>query len=286
MRQIAQDTYVETGYRGVNVGFVVTGEGVILVDTPMIPAEARRWREVIAQVTDQEIAYVINTDYRRERILGNQFFSAPVVAHELAWERMKDYDEAFRQQVIASFRDEPEVAAELTALRIVAPQVTFTDRMTIYRGGKTIQLIHIGGPTPATSLVYIPEEGVLFAGDVVVNGMHPFMEEADSKQWLRALNYVRRPWIRAEIIVPGRGEVCGKEDTYKLSEYIRHLRSRVRSLYRAGWNKAEVTALITETMDIFPVAEEEKEQVKRQLKANVERLCEEIKAKRLSGTAS
>jgi len=280
MRQIAQDTYVETGYRGVNVGFVVTGEGVIVVDTPMIPAQARRWREVIAEVTDQEITYVINTDYRHERILGNQFFPAPVVAHELAWERMKDYeDETFRQRIIASFRDEPEVAAELTALRIVAPQVTFTDRMTIYRGGKTIQLIHIGGPTPATSLVYIPEEGVLFAGDVVVNGMHPFMEEADSKQWLRALNYVRRPWIRAEIIVPGRGEVCGKEDTYKLSEYIRHLRSRVRSLYRAGWGKAEVAALVAEVMDFFPVAEEEREEVMCRIRANVERLGEEIRAK-------
>ncbi len=280
MRQIAQDTYVETGYRGVNVGFVVTGEGVIVVDTPMIPAQARRWREVIAEVTDQEITYVINTDYRHERILGNQFFPAPVVAHELAWERMKDYeDETFRQRIIASFRDEPEVAAELAALRIVTPQITFTDRLTIYRGGKTIQLIHIGGPTPATSLVYIPEEGVLFAGDVVVNGMHPFMEEADSKQWLRALNYVRRPWIRAEIIVPGRGEVCGKEDTYKLSEYIRHLRSRVRSLYRAGWGKAEVAALVAEVMDFFPVAEEEREEVMRRIRANVERLGEEIRAK-------
>ena len=280
MRQIAQDTYVETGYRGVNVGFVVTGEGVIVVDTPMIPAQARRWREVIAEVTDQEITYVINTDYRHERILGNQFFPAPVVAHELAWERMKDYeDETFRQRIIASFRDEPEVAAELAALRIVTPQITFTDRLTIYRGGKTIQLIHIGGPTPATSLVYIPEEGVLFAGDVVVNGMHPFMEEADSKQWLRALNYVRRPWIRAEIIVPGRGEVCGKEDTYKLSEYIRHLRSRVRSLYRAGWGKAEVAALVAEVMDFFPVAEEEREEVMCRIRANVERLGEEIRAK-------
>ena len=280
MRQIAQDTYVETGYRGVNVGFVVTGEGVIVVDTPMIPAQARRWREVIAEVTDQEITYVINTDYRHERILGNQFFPAPVVAHELAWERMKDYeDETFRQRIIASFRDEPEVAAELAALRIVTPQITFTDRLTIYRGGKTIQLIHIGGPTPATSLVYIPEEGVLFAGDVVVNGMHPFMEEADSKQWLRALNYVRRPWIRAEIIVPGRGEVCGKEDTYKLSEYIRHLRSRVRSLYRAGWGKAEVAALVAEVMDFFPVAEEEREEVMHRIRANVERLGEEIRAK-------
>ena len=59
MQQIGRGIYAETGYRGGNVGFVVTGEGVILINTPMIPHEARDWRDEIAGVTDQEVIFII-----------------------------------------------------------------------------------------------------------------------------------------------------------------------------------------------------------------------------------
>ena len=213
MQQIGQGIYAETGYRGCNVGFVVTGEGVILINTPIVPLEARQWRDEIAEVTDQEVIYIINTDYHPECIVGNHVFGAPVVAHELAWKKMKSYGDSFRHRLVDAFKSEPKVTAALKRLRIVTPQITLTDRMNLHKGDKVLRLIHVGGHTPASIIVHIPEEGVLFAGDVVVKGVHPLMAEANSKEWLGALTYIRRPWVKAGIIVPSEDGLCDKEAT-------------------------------------------------------------------------
>jgi len=278
MQQIGQDIYAETGYREGNVGFVITGEGVILINTPMLPLEARQWRDKIAGVTDQGVIYIINTDHHPECVVGNYVFEAPVIAHELAWKKMKGYGDSFRQHLVDAFKSEPEVAAELKSLSIVAPQITFTDKMTLHKGNKVLELIRVGGHTPASIVVYIPEEGILFAGDVVVNGMHPSMGEANSKEWLDALTYIRRPWVKAEIIVPGEGEICDREATRKLSKYIRRLRAKVRGLYSTGHSRAAVAASVADMIDFFSVADEEGEKAMQRLKANAEQVYEEMKA--------
>jgi len=278
MQQIGQGIYAETSYRGGNVGFVVTGEGVILINTPLSPLEARRWRDEIAGVTDQEVIYIINTDYHPECIVGNHVFRAPVIAHELAWKKMKSYGDSFCQRLVDAFKGEPKVAAALKRLRIVTPQITLTDRMDLHKGNKVLRLIHVGGRTPASIIVHIPENGVLFAGDVVVNGVHPLMGEANSKEWLDALTYIRRSWVKAEVIVPGEGGTCGKEATEKLSKYIRRLRARIRGMYATGHNRAEAVASVAEMVDFFPVAAGKEDEAKQRLRANAERVYEEMRA--------
>ena len=278
MQQIGQGIYAETSYRGGNVGFVVTGEGVILINTPLSPLEARRWRDEIAGVTDQEVIYIINTDYHPECVVGNHVFGAPVIAHELAWKKMKSYGDSFRQRLVDAFKGEPKVAAALKRLRIVTPQITLTDRMAFHKGNKMLRLIHVGGHTPASIIVHIPEDGVLFAGDVVVNGMHPLMGEANSKEWLDALTYIRRSWVKAEVIVPGEGEICDKEATRKLSNYIRRLRARIRGMYATGHSRGEAVASVAEMIDFFPVAAGKEGEAKQRLRANAERVYEEMRA--------
>ena len=281
MQQIGQGIYVETGYRGGNVGFVVTAEGVILIDTPLIPHEARHWRDEIARVTGQEIIYVINTDYHAECIVGNHAFDAPLIAHEQTWRKLRSYGDSFRQRLMDSFKSEPKVAAQLKSFKIVSPQITLTERMDLHKGGKEIRLIYVGGHTPASIIVHLPGDGVLFAGDIVVNGVHPIMDEANSKEWLDALTYIRRPWVRADIIVPAEGEICGKEATNKVSRYIRRLRARMRGAHATGQTRAQAVSSAAEMVNFFGGAEGE--DAKQRLKANAERVYEEIKADAESG---
>jgi cyclase len=281
MQHIGQGIYVETGYQGCNVGFVVTDEGVILINTPLSPLEARLWRDEIARVTDQKVIYIINTDYHPDCVVGNHIFGAPVIAHELAWKKMKSYGDSFRQRLVDSYKDAPRVAAALKRLKIVLPQITLTKRMSLHKGNKVLKLIYVGGHTPASIIVHVPGDSVLFAGDVVVNGLHPLMEEADSKEWLGALTYIRRPWVKAEIIVPSEGEVCDKEATEQLSHYIRRLRSKIRGMYATGHSRAESVASVAEMIDFFPGTDEEGREAKQRLKANAEQVYEEMRA---SGT--
>jgi cyclase len=260
------------------VGFVVTDEGVILINTPLSPVDARHWREKIAAVTDREVIYIINTDYHPECVVGNHIFEAPVIAHELAWKKMKSYGDSFRRQVANEFEDEPGVAAELGKLPVIVPQISFTDNLDLHKGDKVLKLIHVGAHTPASILVSIPEEGVLFAGGVVVNGVHPVMEEANSKEWLNALTYIRRPWVRADVIVPGEGEICDREVTDELSKYIRRLRARMRGRYSTGYSRSEAVASVAEMVDFFPAADGREGEAKKRFKANAEQVYGEMRA--------
>ena len=89
MHKLAGNTYIESSFPGITVGAIVTKAGIICIDTPTRPSDARAWREKLAKLATKPILYVINTDHHRDRVLGNQWFEAPVLAHERVGERMR-----------------------------------------------------------------------------------------------------------------------------------------------------------------------------------------------------
>ncbi len=89
MREIAPGVYVKQDSRGTNLGAIVTSQGVVVVDTPLIPREARAWRAELEEMTGLPIIYVINTDHHKGHALGNVFFEAPAIAHMVAWKHMR-----------------------------------------------------------------------------------------------------------------------------------------------------------------------------------------------------
>jgi cyclase len=278
IREVAPDIFVETEFHGANVGFVVTGEGVILIDTPLLPNDARLWRSEIKKRTDQEIIYIINTDHHRGHILGNQFFpEGMVIAHEFAWKNMQSYGDGFRTRLLNLYRERiPEAAREWERdLDIVVPQITFTDRLVLFKGDKEIHLIPLGGHTQATTVVYLPNDGVLFAGDLVVTDRPPFLSQSNTKRWLNALTYVRK--LKFDVLVPGHGELCGKEATEKMSEFLRLVRRRVRSAYRAGLSRYDTARTLQHLIDFWPIPPFEQPKSKRRFKSSLKRVWSEIK---------
>jgi len=149
MREISPGVYLETDQRGANYGGILTDDGIIVIDTPIVPKQAQAFREELRRLAEgKPFLYVINTDHHRGHILGNQFFfPTPVVAHDQAWKHMKGYGDNFRQRVIDSFKKEPEVQAQFTDVQIVIPKITYSHRLDIIRGGRDIRLIRIGGHT-------------------------------------------------------------------------------------------------------------------------------------------
>lgn len=279
MEQIAPGIYVETSYRAVNVGAIVTDEGLIVVDVPPFPVDARRWRLRLAQLNPSRILFVINTDGHRDRVMGNHWFEAPVIAHEAVGEKLRSYNSAFPQAFIdALVARDPQAAEDLAHVRVVVPEVTFSRKLTLYIGGRTIVLMHMPGPTSGSIWVMCPTEAVVFTGASVVCGVHPNLTEAETKAWLESLVELRRDRFRARMIVPGRGPVTDKSATEPISNYLRQIRTRVRSLVQAGRPRSEVTSLVAEFLPLFPISEETRDRTQRRLKTGLERVYEEIKA--------
>lgn len=280
-QEIAPGVFVNIGYRGCTPGFVVTDEGLILIDTPLIPKQARDWRQQIEQQIELEernlkILYVFNTDHHRGHALGNQYFlPATVIAHERAFKEMSGYTENFKERVYNSFKREPEIQEQLTSIEIILPDVTFTDSARLQYGGKEIQFIYTGGHTPATSIAWLPDEKIAFVGDVLWVDQHPYMAQANSLEWIDALRRIRE--LGAEKLVPGHGPICGPEDTLKVEEYILFKRQRVRDYYHQGKTKNEAkSGLVGEMLERFPIPLERKAKIEGQIKSGINRVYREI----------
>lgn len=276
-QEIGHGVFINNFYRGCTPGFIRTDEGVILVDTPLIPEQAEDWRaQIEEECPDLPFLYVFNTDHHRGHALGNQYFMpSKVIAHERAHKEMAGYTENFKERVYNSFKREPEIQHQLTHIEIVPPHITFTDSAKLLYGGREVHLIFLGGHTPATSIAWLPDERICFAGDVVWVDQHPYMAQADTLQWIEALRYVRK--LNPQQIVPGHGPVCEPDVTHKVEEYIHFMRERVRDFYREGKTKNETkSGLVSEMVEWYPVPPERKAKIESQIKSGLNRVYREI----------
>lgn len=275
--RIAPNVYAETGYPGVNVGFVVTSRGAIAIDAPTLPNDARAWRQKVIETAGGPILYVILTDAHPDRMLSVGLLEAPIVATRAAYEQVAAYTDGTWRGAIENWaRMHPEGAGGLLKTPVALPEIMFTDSLTLHKGGVSITVQRIAGGAPGSAWVYLPEQDVLFTGDTLVVETHPFLADVpDIKAWLETLNALHQPRFANTTIVPGRGPICDWSATRPLIEYIALVRQRVRSLRAAGQARADKTAVVAELLPLFPVTADEQESVQRRIRAGLDKLCEE-----------
>ena len=276
MREITRGVYYEEAYRSGNIGCVVSDEGAVLVDAPMLPKDAWDWLRKVGSISKQGIAFLINTDYDVERVLGNCFFPAPTIAHQMAWTEMLRYDEAFLQRHLGRDQNGQDPSGtDLTKVRIVPPELALTRDTNLYKGARWFRIVHVGGHTSSSIMVHLPKERILFAGDVVVCGEHPRLGQANSLRWLHALEQVRS-MQDVQTIVPGRGELCDQSATLVLTEYISQMRMRVLEYYNGGYTRRETVDKV-KMHDFFRVPRGKQEEAERRIRSSVERVYDEYK---------
>lgn len=208
-----------------NAGFVVTGDGVVVVDALGSPTLAEEMIAEIRRVTSQPIRHVIVTHYHADHFYGLQAFKAvgaSVVAHRAAGEYLNS-DTAQRR--LAASREElfPWIDERT---RLVAPDRWLDQPDTVLRVGTFEFQIRHAGPahTPEDLVVYLPSRGVLFAGDMVFRGRIPFVGQSDSRQWIESLS--RLIEFKPKIVVPGHGAVSTDPttDMELTRDYLAYLR--------------------------------------------------------------
>jgi len=194
-----------------NAGFVVTSGGVVVFDVLGTPSLGWALLQQIRKVTDKTIRYVVLSHYHADHIYGLQAFRDHTDATIVAQERASEY------------RDNEETADEKAGLRldqrraalspwvdgntrVVPPDITFNERMTISLGDRRLTLLYAGPAHSSSDIMMMVEpDGVLFAGDIVQNSRIPFMNSDDvsTTQWLHALDEVAK--LDPKFIIPGHG---------------------------------------------------------------------------------
>lgn len=207
-----------------NAGFVVTTDGVVVIDALGSPALAEALVAAIRQVTPQPIRHLIVTHYHADHVYGLQVFQAlgaTVIAHGSG--RSYLHSDTAQLRLVAS-RDElaPWVNAQT---RLVAADRWLDADTTLRLGGETFHIHHVGpAHTPEDLVVHAERAGVLFAGDLVFRGRIPFVGQADSQQWIASLG--RLIDFQPRAIVPGHGPVSEQPqaDLQLTRDYLVHLR--------------------------------------------------------------
>ncbi len=207
-----------------NAAFVVTPEGVVVVDALGSPVLATELLQAITRITPQPVRHVIVTHYHADHVYGLQVFKAAgatITAHRSGQAYLHSDTAALR---LKASRDEmyPWIDDDT---RLV-PADRWIDSTTHFTLGGVQFVLQPAGPahTPEDLVVVLPQQQVLIAGDLVFRGRIPFVGTADSGRWVQALQALLA--LGVQTIVPGHGPVSmdGRADLQLTTDYLQHLR--------------------------------------------------------------
>ncbi len=213
-----------------NTTFIISKQGVVVVDTGVSPLTARKVMAEIRKRTELPILYIINTHYHGDNTFGNQVFregNTIIIAHEnvrraLKGNAGKEYLEFFKSSKIPG----------LDEVTLTLPSMVFEKRMEIYAGEYHLQLIHRRGHTNGDLFIQLAELKAVIAGDLIVNGQFPDMRDSFVDEWIEALDYIENQDI--EIVIPGQGNVAGKTIIIAMKHYLLNLKSMVSKQIESG----------------------------------------------------
>ena len=208
-----------------NAGFFVTDEGVVVVDALGSPALAQELLREIHRVTPQALRYVVVTHYHADHIYGLQTLAqagAKVIGHASAREYLNS-DTAQRRLEASRIDLAPWIDANT---RLVPADQWLATQVTRFRLGSMDFVVDHVGPahTPEDVVVFVPQLGVLFAGDLFFQGRIPFVGQADSRLWIQALNRLMK--YQPKIVIPGHGPASTNPmvDMTMTRDYLLYLR--------------------------------------------------------------
>ena len=208
-----------------NAGFFVTDEGVVVVDALGSPALAQELLREIHRVTPQALRYVVVTHYHADHIYGLQTLAqagAKVIGHASAREYLNS-DTAQRRLEASRIDLAPWIDANT---RLVPADQWLDTQETRFRLGSMDFVVDHVGPahTPEDVVVFVPQLGVLFAGDLFFQGRIPFVGQADSRLWIQALNRLMK--YQPKIVIPGHGPASTNPmvDMAMTRDYLLYLR--------------------------------------------------------------
>ena len=233
----APPTYENTGHNN-NLSFIVTEEGVVVVNAGAAAILAEALHDEIRRITDKPVVLVINENGQGHAMLGNSYWAAegvPILAHVDA----KAEVEAHGHQILERMKGYNRDKAEGT--EVVAPTETFEDRRVIELGGTRIEVLHLGpAHSPGDIQVWLPEEKLVIAGDMAFHErLLPIFDDTDTRAWIETWE-TEFEALGAVYVIPGHGHPTNMAQVRRYTrDYLVYLRGKIRAHLDAGGDLAE-----------------------------------------------
>lgn len=230
LKQVSEHVHVETAHLGSNNSIIAGSEGIALVDTPHRPTDAQAWRRIVDSFGNTR--FVVNTDHHPDHTIGNFWMGGEVVSHRGTRDRLlRDAPtEAYLKDLFDVI--DPAAVSLLPRYSVRVPEVVFQERLDLHLGDVHLELRFQPGHTANSLLAYLPEDGVIFTGDIVCESSLPSFQDCRLWDWFDAIDAVES--YDFEVLVPGHGEVTDRSAVARYRQWGRDVTGEVAAAIAAG----------------------------------------------------
>ena len=227
----APPSYENSGHNN-NLSFLVTGEGVIVINGGACTQLAKALHDEIKQITDEPVKLVINENGQGHAMLGNGYWAGqgvPILAQAEAAAEFEDRAAQILQQMESYNKDK----AAGTLLQ--GPSETFEDEKIIEMGRFRIEVKNLGpAHSPGDIAVWLPEQRLVIAGDMAFHErLLPIFDDTGTADWLESWENFEA--LEAAYVIPGHGHPTNMDQVRRYTkDYLVFLRGQIRKLLDEG----------------------------------------------------
>lgn len=221
----APPSYENSGHNN-NLSFIVTGDGVVVVNAGAAYSLAKALHVEIKNITDQPVKFVINENGQGHAALGNSYWSelgVPIIAHV---DTAHEIDER-GHQALANMKRYNRDKSEGT--KIALPTKLFEDKRVIELGDFRIEILHLGpAHSPGDTQVWLPKQGLVIAGDMAFHErLLPIFEDTMTADWVETWE-TKFEALNATYVIPGHGHPTNMDQVRRYThDYLVYLRGKI-----------------------------------------------------------
>ncbi len=250
MQEIIKNIYIEDQFPGVTLGVIVTPRGLIQIDAPPSPEDARSWRAALMNLGGGMERVLINLDAHPDRTLGARAMDCTVIAHEKTANTFRTRPNTFKAQGEETGSDWESISG-LGSVRWAPPEISFLDQMTLHWSNTPVMLEHHAGPSSGSIWVHLPEEKIVFVGDVVLKNQPPFFAGANLTDWISALNLLLSPAFKGYTIISSRGGVVTTNIIKTQLDFLKHAHDKLDKVVTKKPKPAATEKLVASLLTWF-----------------------------------
>jgi cyclase len=227
--------YISDNTGSCNSTFLVTPDGILVVDTGVNGTEAGKLVAAIRGISDLPVRYIINTHYHPDHQAGNRTVGPEAVVISTEWTR---------NRTIELMSERRPAGGDPAGPNAVGPgfrpaTVTFTERLALHLGKYTAEVTYPGkGHTSGDAIVTFPVQRVVATGDLFLTDSSPAMDQGSVTSWIAVLEKILLG--PATTFVPGHFDVASRKDLQRFHDYLAALVEQVNRMRRAGRSLEQV----------------------------------------------
>ena len=230
-----------------NAGIIVGDDGVLVIDSLRVPSFARDLIADVKRLTPKPIRWVVDTHSHWDHAWGNEEFpDATIIGHDNARAEMLDVDlvEWWRERAATSGMPWSD---EAKTVQVTPPSLTFDESMRLFLGNRELHLRWFGrAHTSGDIFIHLPEENLLFTGDVAQDGGVPFIQDGYVRDWVGTDGRLLE--LEPERFVSGHGPIGSFDALIDARDFIAMLAMGVQNAIVDGQDQATAGARVTEAM--------------------------------------